>query len=81
MAWDIHTTTSEEWLIDLCRRAEKEKGIVGGLRVVKRVIRISEKIAAKIGYFVTATETATQKFSYEHVGPNIVYVLRVYRFF
>ena len=80
MSWNIRTA-SQEWLVSLCQRVQKEKGIVGGLPDGKRVIKISDTIAVKIGYFVTAAEAATQKFAYENINPNVVRVPRVYRFF
>lgn len=79
MTWDI-ATVNEEWLIDLCHKAEKENGISGGLKEGDRVIKISDDIAVKYGYGVTASEAATQDFAYNTVNSNIVHIPRVYRF-
>lgn len=69
MAWDI-ATFNEEWLIDLCHKAEKERGVIGGLMEGDRVIKVSDHIAVKYGYGVTAAEAATQEFAYDRVDSN-----------
>lgn len=45
-----------------------------------RVIKVSDHIAVKYGYGVTAAEAATQEFAYNPVNSNIVHIPRVYRF-
>ena len=79
MTWDI-ATVNEEWLIDLCHKIEKERGVIGGLMEGDRVIKVSDRIAVKYGYGVTAAEAATQEFAYNRVDSNIVHIPRVYRF-
>jgi aminoglycoside phosphotransferase (APT) family kinase protein len=74
-------TASEEYLINLCERIGEEDGLLGGLEEGNWVVQLSDEIAAKFGYGVTAGEAATQQFAYEHVDSSIVRVPRVYRFF
>jgi serine/threonine protein kinase len=78
--WDIHTA-SEEWLIESCRRAEKENGLIGGYKGGDRVVKLSDGIVAKFGHGVTASEAETQKFAHQNANPSIVHVPQVYRFF
>lgn len=47
MSWDI-TTASEEWLIDLCYRANEEGGHIGGPMGGDQVVKLSDHIAAKL---------------------------------
>ena len=79
MTWDI-ATVNEEWLIDLCHKIEKERGVIGGLMEGDRVIKVSDRIAVKYGYGVTAAEAATQEFAYNSVDADIVHIPRVYNF-
>ncbi|KAK2764356.1 hypothetical protein FQN54_009050 [Arachnomyces sp. PD_36] len=72
-------TASEEYLISLCERTYKENGSIGGLEEGNRVVKLSDEIAVKFGYLVTAGEAATQEFAYQHVDRSIVRVPRVYR--
>ncbi|WEW57263.1 hypothetical protein PRK78_002728 [Emydomyces testavorans] len=69
------------WLVDFCRRVEKENGVIGGPRMGHRVVKLSDEIAVKYGYGLTAGEAATQQFAYDHVDPSIVRVPRVHHFF
>jgi serine/threonine protein kinase len=78
--WDIHTA-SEEWLVELCQRVDKENGLIGGYRIGDRVVKLSHDIAAKFGHGVTASEAETQKFAHRNANPSIVHVPQVYRFF
>jgi aminoglycoside phosphotransferase (APT) family kinase protein len=80
MTWDVRTA-SQKWLINLCQSVEKKEGMIGGLVEGNRVIKISEKIAVKYGFGVTATEAATQDFAYRNIDPSIARVPKVYRFF
>ncbi|PKY08052.1 hypothetical protein P168DRAFT_300817 [Aspergillus campestris IBT 28561] len=79
MGWDI-ATVSEETLIDLCHKAEKEIGITRGLTEGDQFIQLSEHIAVKYGYSVTAAEAATQELAYNKADPTIVHIPQVYRF-
>ena len=79
MAWDI-ATANEEWLIDLCHKTEKERGIIGGPMRGDRVIRLSDDIAVKYGSGATGAEATTQDFPCNSVDANIVHIPRVYRF-
>lgn len=79
MAWDI-ATASDKWLIDLCHQAEKEGNNIGGEEYGDRIIKVSQQIAVKYGYGVTASEAATQDFAYRSVDPRVVHIPRVYRF-
>ncbi|RDL39086.1 Uncharacterized protein BP5553_03426 [Venustampulla echinocandica] len=65
----------------MCRRIEKELGLIGGLNEGDRVIQLSDGIVVKYGHGVTPTEAATQAFAYRHVDRSLVRVPRVYRFF
>lgn len=78
MTWDIQTA-SEEWLISLCEGAKNER--IGCQDGGNWVIKLSDEIAVKFGYGVTAAEAATQEFAHKYVDPSIVRVPRVYRFF
>jgi hypothetical protein len=78
--WDIHTA-SEEFLIELCEKAEKENGLIGGYTGGDRVVRLSHNIAVKFGPGVMPSEAKTQEFAYRNTDPNIVHVPQVYRFF
>lgn len=77
MAWDI-ATANEEWLIDLCHKTEKERGVIG--ECGDRVVKLFDDIAVKYGHGVTAAEAATQEFAYSSVDVNIVHIPRFYRF-
>lgn len=79
MSWDI-TTASEEWLIDLCHRANEEGGHIGGPMGGDQVVKLSDHIAAKFGLGVCASEAAMQEFSYNTVDRNIVRIPKVYRY-
>ncbi|KAJ5729128.1 uncharacterized protein N7483_003636 [Penicillium malachiteum] len=73
-------TVSEEFLVDLCHRTEKEVGRIDREEYRPRVVRISEHIAVKYGCGVTAPEAATQDFAYRMADPRIVHIPRVYRY-
>lgn len=45
-----------------------------------RVVKVSDHIAVKYGYGVTAGEASTQEFAYNNIDPDIVHIPRVYRF-
>jgi hypothetical protein len=77
LTWDIHTA-NEEWLIQLCEKAEKEGK---GYKIGDQVVRLSSEIAVKFGHGVRASEARTQDFAYRNTNPRIVHVPRVYRFF
>lgn len=79
MTWDV-ATLDEEWLIDLCHTAERENGVIGGLLEGDRIIKVSDHIAVKYGYGVTAAVAATQEFTYSRVDSSIVHIPRVYHF-
>ncbi|KAJ5707376.1 ABC transporter integral membrane type 1 [Penicillium malachiteum] len=42
-------TADEEWLIDLCHKAEKDGGMIGGNRYGNKVIKISDRVVVKYG--------------------------------
>ncbi|OQE16353.1 hypothetical protein PENFLA_c028G01463 [Penicillium flavigenum] len=79
MSCDI-ATASEEWLIDLCHKANKEGGHIGGPRGGDQAVKISDHIAAKFGLGVCASEAAMQEFAYNRVDRNIVRIPKVYRY-
>ena len=72
-------TASEEWLIDLCHKAEREGGMIGGHKYGDKVIKISDDIAAKYGS-VQASEAITQEFAFNNVDRSIVHIPMVYSF-
>lgn len=45
------------------------------------MVKLSENIAVKFGYGVTACEAKTQEFAHRNVDANIVHIPRVYRYF
>ncbi|KAJ5933153.1 hypothetical protein N7516_007642 [Penicillium verrucosum] len=79
MSWDIETA-SEEWLIDLCHRANKEGGHIGGPMGGDQAVKLSDHIAAKFGLGVCASKAAMQEFAYNTVDRNIVRIPKVYRY-
>jgi hypothetical protein len=72
-------TADEAWLIDLCHKAEKEGGMIGGEKYGNKVIKISDHITVKYGG-VQESEATTQEFAFNNVDRNIVHVPKVYRF-
>ncbi|KAJ5621362.1 hypothetical protein N7528_006145 [Penicillium herquei] len=72
-------TADEEWLIDLCHKAEKDGGMIGGNRYGNKVIKISDRVVVKYGG-VQESEAAIQKFAFNTVDRNIVHIPEVYRF-
>lgn len=72
-------TADEEWLIDLCHKAENEGGMIRGEKYGDKFIKISDTIAVKYGG-VQASEATTQEFACNHVDRNIVHVPQVYRY-
>ncbi|KAJ6106666.1 hypothetical protein N7512_010183 [Penicillium capsulatum] len=72
-------TADDEWLIDLCHKAEIEGGMIGGEKYGHKVIKISDYIVVKYGG-VQASEATTQEFAFNHVNRNVVHVPKVYRF-
>ncbi|KAJ5784126.1 uncharacterized protein N7518_009803 [Penicillium psychrosexuale] len=79
MSWDI-ATASDEWLIDLCHKANEEGGHIGGPTGGDQAVKLSDHIAAKFGLGVCAPEAAMQEFAYNNVDRNIVRVPKVYRY-
>ena len=79
-SWDIHRA-GEEWLIELCGRAEKENSRVSRYHHGDRVVKLSDKIAVKYGHGVKDSEARTQEFAHRNADPSIVHVPRVLRFF
>jgi hypothetical protein len=78
--WDIHTA-SEDVLVDLCDKAEKENGRLSNYQHGDRVIKLSDTIAFKYGHGVREAEARTQEFANRHADPAIVHIPRVHRFF
>lgn len=79
MSWDI-AAASEEWLIDLCHKANKEGGHIGGPMGGDQAVKLSDHIAAKFGLAACASEAAMQEFAYNTVDRNIVRIPKVYRY-
>ena len=79
-SWDIHTA-SEEFLVDLCDKAEKENGRLSRVHHGDRVVKLSDTIAVKYGYGVRESEAKTQEFANRNADPKIVHIPRVHRFF
>jgi hypothetical protein len=79
-AWDVHTS-SEELLVEVCKKARKENGHYSDYGRGYVMVKISDDIAVKIGGLVTASEARTQEFANKNADPTIVHVPRVYRFF
>ncbi|KAF2495107.1 hypothetical protein BU16DRAFT_561412 [Lophium mytilinum] len=79
MIWEVRTT-SEERLKDYVQRMRADN-LAGGLEEGTVVVRISEKIAVKYGFGVTAQEFATLEFAHQHINQSIVRTPEVYRFF
>ncbi|KAE9376650.1 hypothetical protein N431DRAFT_501459 [Stipitochalara longipes BDJ] len=78
--WDIHTA-SEELLIDLCDKAEKENGRLNKYHHGDQVIKLSDTIAFKYECIVSEAEARTQEFAHRNADPTIVHIPRIYRFF
>jgi aminoglycoside phosphotransferase len=55
------------------------RGKIGGEEYGDRVIKVSQQIAVKYGYGVTASEAATQDFAYRRVDHRVVHIPRVFR--
>ncbi|KAL3457434.1 kinase-like domain-containing protein [Aspergillus heterothallicus] len=77
--WNV-SSSSEEFLVDLCQKTLEEEGSIGDDRGIA-VVRISAEIAVKIGRGVTASEAATQAFAQKELDPSIACVPKVYRYF
>ncbi|KAJ6014887.1 hypothetical protein N7540_009478 [Penicillium herquei] len=73
------TIADEEWLIDLCHKAEKDGGMIGGNRYGNKTIKISDRVVVKYGG-VQESEAAVQEFAFNAVDRNIVHIPEVYRF-
>ncbi|KAL2845024.1 hypothetical protein BJY01DRAFT_247846 [Aspergillus pseudoustus] len=71
----------EDFLIDLCRRIDREEGMTGGHEAGNRVVKLSDQKTAKFGEGVTASEDATQKLAHTKLDPARVRVPKVHRFF
>lgn len=80
IAWDVHTS-SEELLVEVCKKARKENGHYSDYGRGYVMVKISDDMAVKIGGLVTASEARTQEFANKNADPTIVHVPRVYRFF
>ncbi|APA15312.1 predicted protein [Sclerotinia sclerotiorum 1980 UF-70] len=80
LSWDVHTA-SEEFLAQLCNKLVKEDKIIGGCFGGDRVVKLTDNVAAKFGFGVTASEAKTQEFAYQNVDPNIAHIPQVYRYF
>lgn len=80
ITWDVHTS-SEELLVEICEKAEKENGHYYNYGRGYVWVKLSDDITVKYGYLVKEQEARTQEFAHKNTDPTIVHVPRVYRFF
>lgn len=78
--WDV-LTSSEELLVEVCKKAQKENGNYYNYGRGYVMVKLSDAIAVKTGYMVYPSEARTQEFANQNADPSIVHIPKVYRFF
>lgn len=80
MAVDYNTASTQE-IINFCRNASTDKRVIGGTKYGNLVVRLSDLVVVKYGLGVTEQEARAQRFAYDNLDHQIVYVPQVLRFF